>query len=224
MAKLFNLARMTTATTGTGAIALGAAVAGFLSFAQAGVADGDVVTYGIKDGSSSEIGEGTYSAATGTLTRSVLKSTNGNAAINLSGAAEVYITPSHKHFFDQGTACLFVQTAAPTGWTKQTTHNDKALRIVSGTASSGGTNAFSTVMGQTSVGSYTLGIADIPSHQHQMSVNSAGGSGSNAAPGYNSSYPTGFGSLVSATGGGGSHAHSITMAIQYVDAIIATKD
>jgi hypothetical protein len=29
-----------------------------------------------------------------------------------------------------GTLMLFQQTAAPTGWTKQTTHNDKALRVV----------------------------------------------------------------------------------------------
>ncbi len=46
--------------------------------------------------------------------------------------------------FPSGTAMLFVQTAAPTGWTKQTTHNNKALRVVSGTAGSGGTVAFTT--------------------------------------------------------------------------------
>ena len=28
-----------------------------------------------------------------------------------------------------GSAMLFVQTAAPTGWTKSTTHNNKALQI-----------------------------------------------------------------------------------------------
>ena len=41
-----------------------------------------------------------------------------------------------------GTSMLFVQSAAPTGWTKQTTHNDKTLRVVTGTVSSGGSNAF----------------------------------------------------------------------------------
>ena len=50
---------------------------------------------------------------------------------------------------EPGTRMLFQQTAAPTGWTKDTTHNDKALRIVSGTASSGGTLSFSTVFGKT---------------------------------------------------------------------------
>lgn len=93
MAKLYNLARMTTTTTGTGTITLGSAVAGYLTFAQAGVANGDVVDYAIKDGNDSEIGTGTYTSSGTTLTRTVTKSTNSNAAINLSGAAEVFITP-----------------------------------------------------------------------------------------------------------------------------------
>jgi hypothetical protein len=45
--------------------------------------------------------------------------------------------------FAAGTALLFQQTAAPTGWTKVTSYNDYALRIVSGTASTGGSVAFS---------------------------------------------------------------------------------
>lgn len=91
MALLYNLARMTTATTGTGTITLGAAVPGCLTFAQAGVLSGDVVSYGIADGTNSEVGIGTYTAAGTTLTRSPLASTNGGAAINLSGSAQVFI-------------------------------------------------------------------------------------------------------------------------------------
>jgi hypothetical protein len=90
---LYNLARMSTATTGTGTITLGSAIAGFLTFALAGVADGEVVSYGIKDGANSEIGTGTYTSAGTTLTRSVTKSTNSDSAISLSGTAEVFITP-----------------------------------------------------------------------------------------------------------------------------------
>ena len=37
--------------------------------------------------------------------------------------------------FPAGTAMLFRQTAAPTGWTKVTTYNDAALRVTSGTVS-----------------------------------------------------------------------------------------
>lgn len=45
-----------------------------------------------------------------------------------------------------GTSMLFYQAAAPTGWTKQTTHNDKSLRVVSGTGGgSGGSTAFTSV-------------------------------------------------------------------------------
>ena len=94
MAYLYDLARMTTATTGTGTITLGSAVASFLSFANAGVSDGETITYAIKDGSNSEIGRGVYTASGTTLTRSVLRSTNSNNAINLSGSAEVFISPS----------------------------------------------------------------------------------------------------------------------------------
>lgn len=87
---------MTTATTGTGTITLGAAATSggvtFLSFSAAGVADGDTVTYAIADTNASEIGRGVYTASGTTLTRTVLKSTNSNAAINLSGSAQVFIT------------------------------------------------------------------------------------------------------------------------------------
>lgn len=91
-AKLYNLARMTTATTGTGTITLGSAATGFISFATAGVSDGESITYAIEDGNNREIGRGTYTAAGTTLTRSVLKSTNAGSAISLSGSAQVFIT------------------------------------------------------------------------------------------------------------------------------------
>jgi hypothetical protein len=53
--------------------------------------------------------------------------------------------------FAAGTAMMFVQTAAPTGWTKSTTHDNKALRVVSGTASSGGSVAFTTAFASQAV-------------------------------------------------------------------------
>lgn len=84
---------MTTATAGTGTITLGSAAAGYLSFSGAGVSDADVVSYGIIDGSNSECGTGTYTSAGTTLTRTVTKSTNSDAAISLTGNAQVFITP-----------------------------------------------------------------------------------------------------------------------------------
>jgi len=47
--------------------------------------------------------------------------------------------------FPAGTSMLFQQTAAPTGWTKQTTHDNKALRLVTGSVSSSGSNSFTSV-------------------------------------------------------------------------------
>ena len=134
-----------------------------------------------------------------------------------------------------GTKMLFVQTAAPTGWTKDTTHDNKALRIVSGTASTGGTVAFTTAFASKSVagtvGDTTLTTTQIPAHAHTASIIANYSTAAN--PFRFSGYAASNGSLGSAgtnnAGSGGSHNHSFTgtaidMAVEYVDVIIATKD
>ena len=171
-------------------------------------------------------GSTTYTLPSADGTNGQFLSTNGTGTLSWGSAGS----------FAAGTAMLFVQTAAPTGWTKSATHNDKALRVVSGTASSGGTTAFSTVFAnQTptisntfSVGNTTLSTSQIPSHSHNIAGNPGGGFGCGT-------YLTGTTSFVvsGATGGGGSHNHTlsgsatssaITLNAQYVDVIIATKD
>ena len=92
MAKLFNRAKMTTATTGSGTVTLGSASNGFQTFAAAGVSNGDVVQYVIEEGANFEIGTGTYSSTGSSLTRSPTESSNSNAAITLAGQATVSIT------------------------------------------------------------------------------------------------------------------------------------
>lgn len=127
-----------------------------------------------------------------------------------------------------GTKQLFVQTAAPTGWTKDTTHNNKALRVVSGTAGSGGSDAFTTTFGSgKTTGSHTLTTSQMPSHNHNTP--SAGGYvGSGSA--YRITTANGYaqaqsGPATSSAGGGQSHSHNLSgFDLQYVDVIVATKD
>ena len=92
MAKLFNRAKMTTSTTGSGTVTLSSAANGFQSFADAGVSDGDVIQYVIEEGSAWEIGTGTYSASGTSLTRTPSESSNSGSAISLGGTAKVSIT------------------------------------------------------------------------------------------------------------------------------------
>lgn len=92
MVTLVNRAKVSTSTTGTGTITLGAAADGYQTFSNAGVTDGQTVRYVIEDGSNFEIGSGVFGLAGGTLTRTVTESSNADAAINLSGTAVVFIT------------------------------------------------------------------------------------------------------------------------------------
>jgi|TARA_R110000737_G_scaffold131996_2_gene163690 hypothetical protein len=99
MVVLVNRAKVATATAGTGAITLGAAVTGFRTFADAGVVDGAVVRYVIEDGPANfEIGTGTYTASGTTLSRVVSESSNTDAAIPLSGTAVVYVAATAADF------------------------------------------------------------------------------------------------------------------------------
>ena len=92
MAKLFNLAKENTNTTGSGTMTLTGASTGYLTFEESGVLNEDVVSYGVEDGNEREVGRGVYTTSGSTLTRSVLNSTNSGSPIDLSGNANVFIT------------------------------------------------------------------------------------------------------------------------------------
>jgi hypothetical protein len=123
---------------------------------------------------------------------------------------------------------LFYQAAAPTGWTKVTTHNDKALRVVNGAGGgAGGTNAFSTVLiNAISVGGATLSEAMLGSHTHGNYLGLAHSSPSYWATfnGGGSSNNVYYSYQGDAAGGGGSHGHALTLGVQYIDLILASKN
>jgi len=94
MAKLANRAKMTISSTGTGNITLASAVAGYQSFLDAGVSDGDQIRYIVEDNSGAdwEIGTAAVSNNSTVLVRTVEESSAANnAALNLTSSAKVFI-------------------------------------------------------------------------------------------------------------------------------------
>jgi hypothetical protein len=123
--------------------------------------------------------------------------------------------------FPSGTVMLFQQTAAPSGWTKQTALNDVGLRVTSGAVGSVAGSAFSTVFAQTLVGDTTLSVSQMPNHSHATNANAQNPTSANGSG--NSMVAPSVGSVF-ANGGSTSHAHSINLTLAYVDVIIASKN
>lgn len=134
--------------------------------------------------------------------------------------------------FTVGTTTLFHQAAAPTGWTKSTSHNNKALRVVSGTGGGSGgsvgfTTAFTSRSGLGTVAATTLTSAQIPAHTHGYSdETNSGTGGGQGGGGANTGTTTLSKNTDNGTGGNGSHTHgfSLTMDfdVQYIDMIVCS--
>ena len=134
-----------------------------------------------------------------------------------------------------GSTMLFFNSAAPTGWTKITNQNNKALRVVSGTGGGVGgsvsfTDAFSAQSGSLtgSTGDHTLSQAQMPSHTHS-------GASSESLKRYEqqNTYNTTYSvpGTTGSAGSSGSHSHTITsgsfdldLNVQYIDLILCSKD
>ena len=91
---------------------------------------------------------GGLTSSSGVLTDGVTATTQSASDNSTKVATTAYVTTgiANAQAFPSGTKMLFQQTSAPTGWTKVTSGvNNHALRVVSGTAGSGGNAAFTTV-------------------------------------------------------------------------------
>lgn len=155
----------------------------------------------------------------------------------LSGCSKI---PS---FIGAGTTMIFQQTASPTSWTKSITHNNKTLRVVSGSASFGGSSPFPAVFNPSVVFTGTAGPRALTSVQggaHNHPITNATGVrlaitdtpfqafGVGGDP--TAIYPLNPDPLsMLSEPGGAPHNHPITSSstsfnILYVDVILAVKD
>lgn len=153
------------------------------------------------------------------------------ATLGVSTSAE--IIPS-------GSVLAFFQAAAPVGWTKITTHDNKAIRIVAGAGGgAGGSVAFTTAFAAKAVagtvGGTSLTKAQIPPHTHTGGNDRTVYHGDTAAnlfaSGTNTSTLTGDGQSGGLGAGGvaATHTHTFTgtaidLAVQYIDMILCSKN
>lgn len=100
---LCNNAWFNTATSGTGTITSSGAVSGAQTMLACGLTDGQVTRYRVFDGAAWEVGFGTVGGTSTTLTRTVLESSNADAAISLSGTATVIIVPLNSELPSEST-------------------------------------------------------------------------------------------------------------------------
>ena len=222
------------------------------AFADFGVGALNGLTFPTADGSNGQViqtnGSGTLSFATVDLstkadiasptftgTPAAPTASAGTNTTQLATTAFVTTAVSNAEPFPSGTSMLFQQTSAPTGWTKQTTHNDKAIRLVTGSVGTGGSNAFSSALGTPSVAggaisgspgnnqsvskgnlavsvsgnisSHTLSINQIPSHSHSYTFRLNYSLGSALYPSAANSPNATSNKSTNNAGGGGSHNH-----------------
>jgi len=147
---------------------------------------------------------------------------------------------------------IFYQSGAPTNWSRlpaASDHNNKTLRVVSGTGGgAGGTTNFTTVFPNSTipislsgsvtgtVQNHTLSAPELPSHTHAnggsigLTYTAAGDVG--YQPGFTRSFPV-TGGMAGVTGGG-SHNHpfsasasfstSLDLRVLYIDVILCKFD
>jgi len=170
-------------------------------------------------------GSGNFSA--GTVTATSFVKSGGNSSQYLMADGSTTGT-----FFTSGTTLLFYQASAPTGWTQVTSHNDKALRVVSGTGGgSGGSTAFTSVFASRGVPlpDHNHGIND-PGHTHNVllargNLVNSGGADSFRDGGASASISTSTtGITIKNASETQTTGNTMDFAVQYIDIILCSKN
>ena len=223
----------TTALTFTGA---NVAVAGTLT---ADLADNSIDSEHYVDGSidlahiSSEAvdEDNLYISNAGSNGQFLSKQTGNNGGLT-------WATVSSEDFIPNGSVMAFFQAAAPSGWTKVTSQNNKVLRVVSGNGGgTGGTWATSSGVtssevaahvhtsaahthtgashshggGNFAAANHTLSTAQLASHSHGMVIRNNANTGSSPSVNNQQGHPQGGSErTTSAAGGGGAHSHGMS--------------
>jgi len=96
---LTDRVKETSTTSGTGAVTLGSAYGGFQTFADA-IGNNNKTYYGIEDGVNWEIGIGTYTSSSNSLSRDVVLSSSTGSKLSLSGGVStIFCTyPANRAF------------------------------------------------------------------------------------------------------------------------------
>jgi len=230
-----------TGSTSTAYCSLTTNVTGTLPVANGGTGATTQTAYAVLAGGTTSTGAYQSIASVGTAGQ-VLTSNGAGALPSFQAAGGG---------FPAGTRMSFQQTAAPTGWTKDTTAglDNSAMRIVTGSVVNGGSVNFTTAFAsQTptgsvsissvsgSAGATTLTTPQIPSHAHTIPLYENASTFTTLPIG--GTQLRGSTATTNPAGGDGSHTHpfsfssgsgtfsgnAINLAVKYYDFIIASKD
>jgi hypothetical protein len=191
-----------------------AVIRGSMYMQDAGAGIQHFNTSGVLDGGL-EVGAGTLTFNDGVATKNVARLDSGKTVAQLdSGMKVVQLAGGNVN------KVPWYQATAPTGWVKDTSQNDKAMRIVSG--GTGGTAGGSMALSSSKVGGTSLSIAQLAAHAHSFDLLIASGpiAGGGSPGRIVATAQVTDPKNTSSEGSGAAHDHDLSLA--YIDLIIAS--